>query len=122
TLAPLARALHLVERDAVHDLAVESAPLERLDADLLEFRVPARSELQGVRIWELLLPETTSVALLVRDGRQLVPDRWERLRADDQLLVVTARGDRRAVEARLATVARLGPRPRIPRPPTDSAG
>jgi cell volume regulation protein A len=117
TLAPLARALHLVQRDAVHDLAVESAPLERLDADLLEFRVPARSELQGVRIWELMLPETTSVALLVRDGKQLVPDRWERLRADDQLLVVTARGDRRSVAARLATVARHGPRPRTPRPP-----
>lgn len=108
-LAPLARRLGLVERDHVRDLVVESAPLEHLAADLLDLRVPEGSGLHGAEIWELRLPATTSVALLVRDGRQIVPDRWERLRAGDRLVVVTGRHDRDAVERRLAAVSRDGP-------------
>ena len=109
TVAPLARRLGLVERDRARDVGVESAPLEQLGADLLELRVEPGSGLHGAEVWELRLPETTSVALLVRDGTQLVPDRWQRLRTGDRLVVVTARRDRARVEAHLEAVARHGP-------------
>jgi cell volume regulation protein A len=109
TLAPLARRLGIVDADGVRDLLVESAPLEHLGADLLELRIPVGSGLHGAEIWELRLPDTTAVSLLVRDGRQLVPDRWQRLRAGDQLIIVTSRTDREAVEERLTAVSRHGP-------------
>ena len=106
----MARRLGLVQRDQARDLLVESVPLENLNADLLDLYVPADSQLRGTELWELRLPPTTSVALLVRDGGQLVPDRWERLRAGDHLVIVTNRHDRDDVEARLAAVSEHGPR------------
>ncbi len=118
-LGPLARRLHMTQRVDAHDLLVESAPLEQLGADLLDVVVPPRSRLQGTTIWELRLPPTTSVALLVRDDAQIVPDRWQRLRAGDHLVIVTNRKDRSAVEARLAAVSRVGP---IAAPNPPSAG
>ncbi|HVF05101.1 MAG TPA: potassium/proton antiporter [Frankiaceae bacterium] len=109
TLAPLARRLGLVEPGRARDLGVESAPLEQLGADLVDLRIPQGSRLHGAEVWELRLPDTTSVALVTRDGRQLVPDRWERLRAGDHLVIVTNHRDRAAIEAHLAAISEYGP-------------
>src|SRR5207248_5576887 len=68
-LAPLARRLGLVGEDRGVALDVEAAPLDRIDADLLTVRVPEGSRLHGVAIWELRLPPTSSVSLVVPAGR-----------------------------------------------------
>ena len=107
-LAPLARALHLVAGDTERELDVEAAPLDRMAADLLTVHIGARSRLHGVEVWELRLPETASVAFVVRESRGFVPDRRTVLRHGDDVLVITGRGDRDAVERRLQAVGRRG--------------
>ena len=55
------------------DVEVESAPLERLNADLLQVRVPEGSRIHGVEVAELRLPPGVSVALIVRGNETSVP-------------------------------------------------
>ena len=107
-LAPLARRLGLVAPVAAHDLDVEAAPLDQILADLVTVQVPARSKLHGVEVWELRLPPTAALAFVVRDGQGFVPDRETRLLEGDDLLIVTAREQREAVERRLRAVGRSG--------------
>jgi len=107
-LAPLARALHLVAADTERDLDVEAAPLDRLDADLLTVHIGPASRLHGVEVWELRLPETASVAFVVRADRGFVPDRRTVLRHGDDVLVITGRPQRREVERRLLVIGRRG--------------
>lgn len=108
--APLARLARWcgVLRDEVRDVEVEAAPLERISADLLQVRVPRRSRLAGVEVGELRLPAGASVSLVVRDGTTFVPHRTTRLERGDDLLVVTPRELRDAVEERLLDVGRHG--------------
>jgi potassium/hydrogen antiporter len=107
-LGPLARALHLVATDPERDLDVEAAPLDRLAADLLTVHIGPASRLHGVEVWELRLPETASVAFVVRNDRGFVPDRRTVLRHGDDVLVITGRGERDAVEGRMRDVGRRG--------------
>jgi len=107
-LAPLARALHLVSGDQERDLDVEAAPLDRMAADLLTVHIGARSRLHGVEVWELRLPETASVAFVVRNDHGFVPDRRTVLRHGDDVLVITGRAERDAVERRLQAVGLRG--------------
>ena len=107
-LAPLARVLRLVAPGAAHDLDVEAAPLDEILADLVTVRVPARSKLHGVEVWELRLPPTAALAFVVRDGQGFVPERETRLLEGDDLLIVTARDERDAVERRLRAIGRSG--------------
>lgn len=90
------------------DAEVESAPLERLDAELVQLRVPQRSKLGGVEIGELRLPEGVSVALVVRGDDSFVPGFRTRLRAGDEVLIVAPRALRVATERRLRAVGRGG--------------
>ena len=60
TLAPLARRLRLAPRDTTREIAVEAAPLDVLDAELLTMTVPPGSRLQSVTILELALPTRAS--------------------------------------------------------------
>ncbi|MGW0804062.1 potassium/proton antiporter [Nonomuraea sp. NPDC002799] len=108
TLPFVARLLGVTTLGEAHDLAVESAPLEELNADLLQVKVPIGSRLHGVEIFELRLPSGAAVTLIVRDGRSFVPDRTTRIRADDQLLLVTTAACRDQVERRLRAVSRSG--------------
>ncbi|MGH8775323.1 MAG: potassium/proton antiporter [Jiangellaceae bacterium] len=87
---------------------VESAPLDRLDADLIQLRVPERSELHGVEVGELRLPRDVSVALIVRGERTFVPDARTKLRHGDEVLIVAPRGLRDATERRIRAVSRGG--------------
>jgi cell volume regulation protein A len=90
------------------DAEVEVAPLERLDADLLEVRVTNTSRLHGVTVQELRLPAGASVALIVREGESFVPTSTTTLRHGDDLLIVTPRGLREETQQRLRAVGRQG--------------
>jgi cell volume regulation protein A len=108
TLAPLARWLRVTAPDSATELFVESAPLERMRADLLRVEVPTGSRLNGVYLDELRLPLGASVTLVLRDGTGFVPDQKTRLRQGDSLLVVSTVEVRDAAEERLHAVSRHG--------------
>ena len=105
TLPWVARTLRLARRSEPRDLEVEAAPLERIAADLLQITISPRSLLHGVEVGELRLPPGSSVALIVRDDRTIVPERRTVLRHGDDVLVVTPRADREATEKRLRAVS-----------------
>jgi cell volume regulation protein A len=75
---------------------------------MLDFGIPAESQLNGVEIFELRLPAEALITLIVRDGRSFVPGPRTVLRAGDELLVVAAAGTRDATERRLRAVSRRG--------------
>ena len=108
TLAPVAGWLRVTAPDAATELLVESAPLERMRADLLRVEVPAGSRLNGVYLDELRLPLGAAVTLVLRDGIGFVPDQKTRLRQGDSLLVVSTAEVRDAAEERLHAVSRYG--------------
>ncbi|MEU4548262.1 potassium/proton antiporter [Nonomuraea dietziae] len=108
TLPYVARVLGVAAEGEARDLDVESAPLEQLNADLLQVKVPQGSLLHGVEVFELRLPADAAVTLIVRDGRTFVPTGTTRLRSEDQLLVVTTASCRELVERRLRAVSRRG--------------
>jgi cell volume regulation protein A len=108
TLPWVGRRLGLTSAGEVLDLEVESAPLERLAADLLQIRITRRSRMHGVEVGELRLPAGASVSLLVRDGAAIVPEKRTVLRALDDVLVVTPRDLRERTERRLRQVSRNG--------------
>ena len=101
----MARVLKVARRSEPRDLEVEAAPLERIAADLLQMTISPKSRLHGVEVGELRLPSGASVALVVRGGNTLVPERRTVLRRGDDLLVVTPRKQREATEQRLRSVS-----------------
>jgi cell volume regulation protein A len=108
TLPWLAGALGVGGDAQAQDTDVESAPLDRIDADLIEVRVPARSRLHGVEVGELRLPKNVSVALVVRGDHSFVPDFRTKLRHGDEVLIVAPRRLREATERRIRAVSRSG--------------
>ncbi len=105
TLPLAAKLLKVARRSEPRDLEVEAAPLERIDADLLQVTISPKSLMHGVEVGELRLPQGSSVALIVRDGKTMVPERRTVLRRGDDVLVVTPRKDREATEQRLRAVS-----------------
>jgi cell volume regulation protein A len=105
TLPLVANVLKVARRSEPRDLEVEAAPLERVAADLLQVTISTKSLMHGVEVGELRLPPGSSVALIVRDGKTLVPERRTVLRRGDDVLVVTPRKDRVATEQRLRAVS-----------------
>jgi potassium/hydrogen antiporter len=103
-----ARRLGIVNPAEPLDINVEAAPLETLAADLLQMQIPDGSRLHGVEVFELRLPEQANVALIVREGRGLVPQPATTLRSGDWLLVVAAPAVRGQTERRLRAVSRAG--------------
>ncbi|MFG1947772.1 potassium/proton antiporter [Nonomuraea sp. NPDC048826] len=108
TLPWAARVLKVGAPGEAHELEVEAAPLEELNADLLQVTVPPGSQLHGVEIFELRLPRDAQVTLVVREGKSFVPGQTTQIRADDQLLLVTTAATREQVEHRLRAVSRRG--------------
>ena len=105
TLPVVAKMLKVARRSEPRDLEVEAAPLERVAADLLQVTISPKSLMHGVEVGELRLPPGSSVALIVRDGKTLVPERRTVLRHGDDVLVVTPRKEREATERRLRAVS-----------------
>ncbi|CAA9358125.1 MAG: Na(+)/H(+) antiporter [uncultured Nocardioidaceae bacterium] len=108
TLPWVARRLGLTEAGEMLDLDIESAPMERLGADLLQIRITRRSRMHGVEVGELRLPQGASVALIVREGQTLVPVGSTVLLRGDDLLVVTPRTIKDETEQRLRAVSLRG--------------
>jgi cell volume regulation protein A len=104
----VARHLRIVTPVTPRDVQVEAAPLEELDAELMQLTVPPGSRLHGVYLPELRLPDDAAVVLIVRDGRSFVPDETTRLMRGDQALLVSARRSRPEAERRLRAVSRAG--------------
>ncbi|NPC95995.1 potassium/proton antiporter [Nocardioides sp. zg-DK7169] len=90
------------------DVAIDSAPLDELDATLLQFAVPPSSRLAGVEVAELRLPREAAVALVLREGALFAPHGATVLRAGDQVLVAAPREASAAIERRLRQVSREG--------------
>lgn len=108
TLPPAARWLGVTAPSEATELRVETAPLERMQADLLQVEVPVESQLAGVHLDELRLPVGASVTLVLRDGIGFVPLRDTRLRTGDSLLIVATAEVRDEAERRLRAVSRRG--------------
>jgi len=108
TLPWVARRLGATEPATPRAVRVESAPMDALDADLVEFHVAPGSRLAGVEIRELRLPRGSVVSLLLRDGEIVVPGENATLRSGDTALVATARANTPAVEERLGEVSSGG--------------
>jgi cell volume regulation protein A len=108
SLSPLARRLRLSPRDATRQVAIESAPLDVLDAELLTMTITPGCRLDSVSVLELRLPPPSVVTLVIRGGTTFVPSRDTQLRTGDELLIVTTRRVRDATERRLRAVSRGG--------------
>ena len=108
TLPFVARRLGVVVTGTTRELTIESAPLDEIDATLLQFDLPAQSRLAGASVSELRLPGDTVITLVVRGHDIFVPDSGTRLRAADRLLLVSTNRDRSAAEERLRAVSRAG--------------
>jgi cell volume regulation protein A len=108
TLPAVARWLGMTRQLEPRSLDLEVAPLERLAADMLQVSISPVSRLHGVEVGELRLPEGSSVSLVVRDGRAIVPELRTVLRRGDDLLVVTPRRLREPTVGRLRIVSAHG--------------
>ncbi|MEV4755524.1 potassium/proton antiporter [Micromonospora sp. NPDC049559] len=108
TLAPAARRLGVTAPAEATELRVETAPLEQMQADLLQLQVPPGSRLAGVHVDELRLPVGASVTLVLRDGTGFVPSPDTRLKVGDDLLIVATLQVRDGAERRLRAVSRRG--------------
>ncbi len=108
TLPWVARVLRVARRSEPRGLEMEAAPLERIDADMLQVTISPASLMHGVEVGELRLPPGASVSMVIRDGETLVPERRTVLRHGDDLLVVTPRRVRERTEQRLREVSRGG--------------
>jgi cell volume regulation protein A len=103
-----ARRLGVTDDAAPRDVTIDSAPLEAIDATMLQLRLSPASKLSGVSVRELRLPGDAVVTLVMRNGDIFVPDDNTVLRADDHVLLATSNTGRPAVERRLLAVSRRG--------------
>lgn len=108
TLPPVARWTRVTASSHPTELRVETAPLDRMRAELLELEIPTGSRLNGVHLDELRLPVGAVVTMVLRDGAGFVPVRGTRLQVGDSLLIVSTDDVRDAAEARLEAVSRGG--------------
>ena len=105
TLPRLARRLGVVEGGGTQPLEIESSPLTRLEADLLQLSIVHGSGLRGIEIFELALPDGAAVTLIVRAGKAFVPSPHTALREGDEVILVATDEVRDEVERRLRSVA-----------------
>lgn len=104
----VARKLGIVDDAAALDIEVEVAPLDRIQADFMQVKVPDGSKLHGVTVGELRLPRFTVISVILRDGHPLVPSALDRIQAGDELMVVVPSASRAVTEKRFREVGRYG--------------
>jgi cell volume regulation protein A len=117
TLPWVARRLGVTTEGEAERLEIESSPLTRLDADLLQVQVAEGSRLAGVDMSELNLPAGAAVTLVIRAGRAFVPRPSTPVQVGDDLILVTTESVRTEVERRLQAVSRGGRLADWARPP-----
>ena len=103
-----ARRLDVLTDTAAGELTVDAAPLDEMNALIMDVAVPVGSRLAGEYVTDLRLPRGAMVSLVVREGESIVPSGATRLRAGDRLLVVTTAAARAQAERRLRAVSRRG--------------
>jgi cell volume regulation protein A len=81
TLPWVARRLGVASDAEAGEVGIETAPLDEMNAELLEMDVVAGSGMVGCYVTDLSLPGGADVVLLVRDGRSAAPNPETRLRA-----------------------------------------
>ncbi len=108
TLPWVARRLGAAEEHRPRAVSIESAPLEDVDAVLLQFSVAPQSRLAGVEVAELRLPPRAAVSLVLRGGEIFTPTPSSVLRPGDHVLVAAAHEDQGEVERRLQAVSEAG--------------
>ena len=108
TLPWVARRLGVADSYQTLGLAVESTPLEELNAELFQVTVGPASKLHGVEVFELRLPQGANVTLIVRSDSGFVPAPNTTIRRGDQLLIVATAESRHLVEDRVRSVSESG--------------
>jgi cell volume regulation protein A len=88
-IAVFGRKIGVCLPEQVRELEVESAPLDGMSATVLGVDVPKGSALVGVFVTEMGLPHGALVSLIIRAGVAEVPREDTRIRAEDQLVIVT---------------------------------
>jgi cell volume regulation protein A len=106
TLPWVARRLGLVGDP--DELDIEIAPLEQIEAVMVQTQVSADSRLHGVAVRELRLPPNSTVSLIIRGENMFAPHGRDLIKAGDQLLIVTPTAQRAQVERRLKLLDRGG--------------
>ena len=108
TLPWVARLLGVSKGTDATDVEFEFAPLDNIKADMMQVHVAEGSKLHGVSIREIRLPKNSVVSLIVRDGTPFAPTPDDLVKVGDDVLIVTAAGDRRRVEARFKSLSQFG--------------
>jgi cell volume regulation protein A len=104
----LARRTGVAVAGTPRDLEVESAPLDDMDASLLQFQIPEGSRMAGVYVTDLRLPANAALALVHHQGRILVPDEHTSLHVGDHLLLAVSEDVRAETEQRLRAIGSSG--------------
>ena len=108
TLPWVARKLGVIQAGQAEEVQVEAAPLDEMNAHVLQVTIPDRSRMHGVYISQLRLPAPAVIALLLRDGEPIPVVPTVRLQSGDQLLIVAPEPVRSRTERRLRAVSRGG--------------
>lgn len=107
-LPKVSAAVGVILPDEPRAIDVESAPLDAMGTVVLGVEVPMDSGFVGTYVSELGLPPGAVVSLIQRADGVVVPDDNTRLRAGDQLMVVTTEKCQAPTEARLRAVSEHG--------------
>ena len=102
------RVLGVEESGQSDELEVEAAPLDTMKALLLGVDVSQDSQLAGLYLSDIRLPEGAALSLIVREGKGIVPDWQTRIRRSDRLMIVVTETARTETERRLREVSRGG--------------
>jgi potassium/hydrogen antiporter len=104
----VARKLRVIQSGQAEEVQVEAAPLEEMNAHVLQVTIPDPSRMHGVYVSQLRLPTPSTIGLLLRDGEPVAVTPNVRLQSGDQLLIVAPERVRAATERRLRAVGRGG--------------
>jgi cell volume regulation protein A len=105
----VARTLGVVQSGQALEIQLEAAPLDEMNAHVLQVTIPEKSRMHGVYISQLRLPVPATISLLMRGGEPVHLNPNIRLQSGDQLLIVAPEPVRAATERRLRAVGRGGP-------------
>jgi cell volume regulation protein A len=108
TLPWVAGKLGVIQSGQPTEVQVEAAPLEEMNAHVLQVTIPEASKMHGVYVSQLRLPSPSTIGLLLRDGEPVNVTPNVRLQSGDQLLIVAPEHVRAATERRLRAVGRGG--------------
>lgn len=106
------------EAVAVGDL-VKIFTFHQSGADILEITLPDYSPLTGMRVGQVVWPEDTVLATIVRGTQPIAPSPDDTLEVGDELLIVTGRD---ASQAELHALLVGAPAPTSPTAPDPTAG